>query len=269
MPPLGFTPDRSSATPPAHQLRDHVRAAIRSGELAPGSRLPTVRGLASALGLAPNTVASAYRDLEGLGLLEGRGRAGTFVALGADPAAAAAAAIAADAVTSLRALGLADPEIAGVLDRAAGTHAGMADAATGDASPAGASPSGELGIDAVDHLVLNCRDVAATARWYAHALGLRAETYDGDLTALAVGRMRIRLRPTGADDWFTAANEAPGALDVCFLTERPIGEIVAHWGRVDVPIAEGPVTQAGAVGTIESVYARDPDGNLIEVARYA
>jgi DNA-binding transcriptional regulator YhcF (GntR family) len=66
--------------PPYAQLRDGVRRRIERGALLPGDRLPTVRAAAADLGLAPNTVARAYRELEEDGWLIGRGRAGTFVA---------------------------------------------------------------------------------------------------------------------------------------------------------------------------------------------
>lgn len=66
--------------PPYAQLRDGVRRQIERGALLPGDRLPTVRAAADDLGLAPNTVARAYRELDEDGWLIGRGRAGTFVA---------------------------------------------------------------------------------------------------------------------------------------------------------------------------------------------
>ena len=72
--------DPGSRAPASAQLRDAIARRIRSGVLAPGERLPPVRVLAAELGLAPNTVARAYRELEAAGLLEGRGRHGTFVA---------------------------------------------------------------------------------------------------------------------------------------------------------------------------------------------
>jgi DNA-binding transcriptional regulator YhcF (GntR family) len=65
---------------PYAQVRDAVRKQIERGFLLPGDRLDTVRGLAGSLGLAPNTVARAYRELEDEGWIVGRGRAGTFVA---------------------------------------------------------------------------------------------------------------------------------------------------------------------------------------------
>ncbi|WP_427869174.1 GntR family transcriptional regulator [Leucobacter luti] len=100
---LDFELDRSSAVPPFEQLRDAVIAAVNRGSLPPGSRLPTVRGLAASFGLATNTVAHAYRALDEAGITEARGRAGTFVALDADdrPAARAAAAAFAEAMRRL------------------------------------------------------------------------------------------------------------------------------------------------------------------------
>lgn len=77
--------DPTSAVPPYEQVRRQVTALAESGELPPGHRLPTVRRLAEELGLAVNTVARAYRELEQDGVVETRGRHGTFVAVrGAD-----------------------------------------------------------------------------------------------------------------------------------------------------------------------------------------
>lgn len=70
---------REDGPPPYEQVRDGVIRAIDRGRLLPGDRLPTTRGLADRLGLAPNTVARAYRLLEEHGWLVGRGRAGTYV----------------------------------------------------------------------------------------------------------------------------------------------------------------------------------------------
>jgi DNA-binding transcriptional regulator YhcF (GntR family) len=76
---MGFLIDANSAASPFAQLREQIRRQVSSGELRAGTRLPTVRSLASDLGLAANTVARAYRELEGLGVIETRGRAGSFV----------------------------------------------------------------------------------------------------------------------------------------------------------------------------------------------
>jgi DNA-binding transcriptional regulator YhcF (GntR family) len=72
--------DASSAVPPFEQLRQQLVVQIESGELPPGTQLPTVRRLAADLGLAPNTVARTYRELEQAGLVRTAGRRGTVVA---------------------------------------------------------------------------------------------------------------------------------------------------------------------------------------------
>jgi DNA-binding transcriptional regulator YhcF (GntR family) len=78
--------DPRSAVPPFEQLRVQLVEQISDGTLAPGAKLPTVRRLAEDLGLAANTVARSYRELESLGLIETRGRNGSFVAAHGDAA---------------------------------------------------------------------------------------------------------------------------------------------------------------------------------------
>ncbi|MDN3293525.1 GntR family transcriptional regulator [Streptomyces ficellus] len=98
---LKISIDAASTTAPYEQLRAQISAQARSGRLPVGCKLPTVRGLAQELGLAANTVAKAYRVLEADGVIETRGRGGTFIAAAGDAAerqaAAAAAAYAAEA----------------------------------------------------------------------------------------------------------------------------------------------------------------------------
>lgn len=121
--------DLAAATPPYAQLVDQVEASIARSELPPGHRLPTVRQLARDVGLATNTVARAYRELEAAGLIEMRGRHGTFVAAhataretGDDRLARAAARFAAD----VDGLGLDDRAVVDAVRRAvAATRAGQ------------------------------------------------------------------------------------------------------------------------------------------------
>jgi len=77
-----ITIDATSPVPPYEQLRVQLAGQISQRVLPVGARLPTVRALATDLGLAVNTVARAYRELEAAGLIETRGRAGSFVAAG-------------------------------------------------------------------------------------------------------------------------------------------------------------------------------------------
>ena len=101
--------DPDAAKPLFDQLRTQIIDGVRDGKLPPGTRLPTVRELAGQLGLAVNTVARAYRELESAGILETRGRFGTFVAR-ADPADAAMATAAHTYVSAAQALGISKAE---------------------------------------------------------------------------------------------------------------------------------------------------------------
>ena len=110
--------DAASGVPPFEQVREGIRAQVESGQLEPGFRLPPVRALADSLGLAANTVARAYKELEALGVVETRGRAGTFVAgRGVSSAVRSAAS---SYVASVRTLGLSDDEALDAVRRALG-----------------------------------------------------------------------------------------------------------------------------------------------------
>ncbi|NMR21073.1 GntR family transcriptional regulator [Cellulomonas fimi] len=102
--------DPRSPVPPYEQIRGQVAAAVRSGTLVPGTRLPTVRRLADDLGVAANTAARAYRELEQAGVVETRGRHGTFVAATGAAGDRAALAAALDYARRARELGLEDAE---------------------------------------------------------------------------------------------------------------------------------------------------------------
>jgi catechol 2,3-dioxygenase-like lactoylglutathione lyase family enzyme len=130
-------------------------------------------------------------------------------------------------------------------------------------------------IVALDHLVLNVRDVDATAAWYERVLGMRRREFSpaggGETrTALEFGVQKINLRPLTASttDWFTARAIAPGSADLCFLTATAPDEVARHLVAEGVPIEWGPGEKSGARGTLVSVYCRDPDGSLIEISSY-
>jgi catechol 2,3-dioxygenase-like lactoylglutathione lyase family enzyme len=127
----------------------------------------------------------------------------------------------------------------------------------------------------IDHLVLTCRNVKATIRFYTEVLGMKEVTFGSGRKALSFGRQKLNLHPVGqAAGGATgsvaaiAAAPTPGAIDLCLVVSEPIDVVVAHLAACGVPIEEGPVMRTGALGPIESVYVRDPDGNLIELARY-
>jgi catechol 2,3-dioxygenase-like lactoylglutathione lyase family enzyme len=130
-------------------------------------------------------------------------------------------------------------------------------------------------VDALDHLVINVADVDRTTAWYQSVLGMKVQAFDpgqGKVrrTSLLFGNQKINVRPKDADkiDWFTADHVAAGSDDLCFLTSSPPDEVVAHLTALGIAIEEGPVARQGARGTLRSVYCRDPDGSLIEIASY-
>ncbi|MGW1886311.1 GntR family transcriptional regulator [Streptomyces sp. NPDC001970] len=110
--------DTHSATAPYEQLRAQISGQARSGALPVGYKLPTVRGLAEELGLAANTVAKAYRALEGDGVIETRGRNGTFVAAAGEAAERQAASAAQAYAEQVRRLGLSRADAAAAVEDA-------------------------------------------------------------------------------------------------------------------------------------------------------
>jgi catechol 2,3-dioxygenase-like lactoylglutathione lyase family enzyme len=133
-----------------------------------------------------------------------------------------------------------------------------------------------LTVRALDHLVVNVFDVEVSAAWYARALGMArvdAAPEDGKppRTEMRFGQQKINLRPiaTSKEDWFTAEHEAAGSDDLCFLIASTPDEVVRHLKSEGIAIVAGPGPRRGARGTLASVYCRDPDGSLIEIASYA
>ena len=122
---LHLTIDADAGTAPFEQVRTQIAAAVAEGRLDAGTKLPTVRQLASDLGLAANTVARAYRELEADSVISTHGRRGTFVrsevvdeATGHSAAADSARMAAADYVQSVRRLGLSSPEALRLVENA-------------------------------------------------------------------------------------------------------------------------------------------------------
>ncbi|MGX1167368.1 catechol 2,3-dioxygenase-like lactoylglutathione lyase family enzyme [Bradyrhizobium sp. USDA 372] len=130
-------------------------------------------------------------------------------------------------------------------------------------------------VHALDHLVINVTDVAASAAWYGKILGMNVKLFDpgggkAPRTFLEFGNQRINVRQRDADkvEWFTAEQPTAGGEDLCFLTSATPDEVVAHLRAHGVAIEEGPGPRQGARGTLRSVYCRDPDGSLIEISSY-
>ena len=128
-------------------------------------------------------------------------------------------------------------------------------------------------ITALDHLVLTVTDIEATLAFYGDVLGMRAQEFtpkDGSVRwALKFGAQKINLHRAGAEFKPHAETPKPGSADLCFLSDTRLGEWLSHLETCGVSIEEGPVQRTGATGPINSIYIRDPDGNLIEIANQA
>ncbi len=121
-------------------------------------------------------------------------------------------------------------------------------------------------IDHLDHLVLTVGDMEASIRFYERVLGMRRQDFGEGRVALHFGRQKINLHPHPSPIDPKAQIPTPGSADLCFITETPLPAVIDHLEGQGVAIELGPVTRSGAEGPIRSLYLRDPDGNLIEVA---
>lgn len=126
--------------------------------------------------------------------------------------------------------------------------------------------------DHIDHLVLTVADIEATTRFYERALGFARETFRGPdgqpRHALKFGRQKINLQDGNTVTPTKAQRPTFGSGDFCLIAAVPLDEVLAHLRAMDVAIEAGPVARQGAVGKLRSIYFRDPDGNLVEVAEY-
>jgi len=123
-------------------------------------------------------------------------------------------------------------------------------------------------IESLDHLVLTVKSITDTCDFYTRVLGMEVARFGKDRTALSFGKQKINLHEQGKELTHVANKPTPGSADLCFITETPVPEMVQHLSDCGVSIEEGPVPRNGALGTMQSVYFRDPDLNLIEVSKY-
>lgn len=121
-------------------------------------------------------------------------------------------------------------------------------------------------VERLDHLVLTVADIDASCAFYQRVLGMQVVTFGQGRKALAFGQQKINLHRHGAEFEPKALRPTPGSADLCLLVSTPLAEVMAHLQRCAVAIEEGPVPRTGATGVLLSVYIRDPDRNLIELA---
>lgn len=125
-------------------------------------------------------------------------------------------------------------------------------------------------VERLDHLVLTVASIDRTCDFYERVLGMEVISFGPQLTrkALRFGQQKINLHQAGAEFEPKALRPTPGSGDLCFVTTLTLDRVTSHLVQCGVDIEEGPVARTGAVGPIRSVYLRDPDSNLIEIATY-
>jgi len=130
--------------------------------------------------------------------------------------------------------------------------------------------SAKFQVVSLDHLVLTVADIGITVAFYESVLGMKVEEFlsaDGSLrVALTFGAQKINLHRVGGEFEPKAATPRAGSADLCFLSERTVADWARHLESMGVAIEMGPVRRTGAQGPILSIYLRDPDQNLIEIA---
>ncbi|XP_060903779.1 glyoxalase domain-containing protein 5 [Labrus mixtus] len=123
-------------------------------------------------------------------------------------------------------------------------------------------------ISHLDHLVLTVKSVPDTVNFYTSVLGMEVITFKGNRKALGFGQQKFNLHQLGQEFEPKAKDPTSGSADLCLITKTPLATVAEHLKVCGVEIEEGPVERTGAVGTITSLYLRDPDHNLIEVSNY-
>ena len=123
-------------------------------------------------------------------------------------------------------------------------------------------------IASIDHVVLTTRDEARCIDFYTRALGMQLERYGDNRIALRFGEQKINVHQPGVNAGLKAQQPTSGSLDLCFIAAVPLDAVIEQLRARGVAIIAGPSRRAGAHGPIRSIYVRDPDDNLVEIAEY-
>ena len=118
----------------------------------------------------------------------------------------------------------------------------------------------------LDHLVLTVKDIHTTIQFYTTVLGMQQVCFADNRQALRFGTQKINLHQQGDEIDPHAAQPLPGSADLCFITDIPLDQVIDHVHSCGVAILAGPVHRTGATTALQSIYLRDPDDNLIEIA---
>lgn len=120
----------------------------------------------------------------------------------------------------------------------------------------------------LDHFVLTVNNIEKTVDFYTRVLGMQQVIFGTGRKALQFGSQKINLHEAGREFEPKAKHPIPGSADLCFIVEQELLDIIEHLKQHNIAVEDGIVSRPGAMGPIESIYLRDPDGNLIELSRY-
>jgi catechol 2,3-dioxygenase-like lactoylglutathione lyase family enzyme len=123
-------------------------------------------------------------------------------------------------------------------------------------------------VTTLDHLVLTVQDLDSTVDFYTRVLGMTVSAFAEGRLALKFGTQKINLHELGGEVQPKARRAQAGSADLCFLSDDPLDTWLDHFEQEGVEVIGGPVRQVGALGPMDSLYCRDPDGNLVEIASY-
>ena len=123
-------------------------------------------------------------------------------------------------------------------------------------------------ISSLDHLVLTVQSISRTISFYTDILGMEEVVVGHGRRALVFGNQKINLHEFKKEFLPKAKEPTPGSGDLCFVLAIPLADAILKLQSLNVAIEEGPVERTGAKGKIQSIYVRDPDGNLIELSEY-
>lgn len=123
-------------------------------------------------------------------------------------------------------------------------------------------------VNRIDHLVLTVKELELTCEFYSKVLGMEILTFGKGRKALIFGDQKINLHELGSEIEPKAIKPTIGSIDLCFITTVLLEDVIKHFDRIGVKVIEGPVQRTGAGGAINSVYIRDPNGNLLEISNY-
>lgn len=122
-------------------------------------------------------------------------------------------------------------------------------------------------IEGIDHLVITTQDIEKCLHFYVDMLGMELDRTNGRY-AVRFGNQKFNIHTRKAEFLPAAQHPTYGSLDLCLVLGCSIQEAVREIEDKGYPIELGPVARHGARGEMQSLYLRDPDGNLVELCSY-